>query len=458
MTVITQNTGTPTQRPFGVLRRSVLRGAVTLFASGASVLTAACGGASTPPVPAQSGASGTVEFWYAGLGQTFIDAYNAMAKSLAEKNPKISVNVLLTDGFPDKVVIAAAAGSSPDSFNIQLIDALTFLPKGIYEPLDTHIKARKYDMKALWPGLAEQYQYQGKQLVLWSQATVTMLHYNADLFRDNGLVTPSDLAAQNKWTWDACLDSAQKLTKEGLYGFWSLTTPQSLQPWLWMNGGAGFDSEEKLARVTMASNPSSLAAMQWQADIRNRYRVAPTPRQLTAELTSQQAGFANRKLAMYTEQSNIDAVHQAVQNTGAFKWDLAPLPAGPKGLSSFVGGQSIGVCAGGKNKDASLDWLFWAVSPPGQIEVVKRQIGVPVLKAMLETPEWKTASTKAPHANAVVDMMSRARPIAKTYLWRTLATNAFNENITKMNNGDLSAKEACQLMDDLGTKTLVAGV
>ena len=83
------------------------------------------------------------------------------------------------------------------SFNIQLIEALTFLPKGIYEPLDTHIKARKYDMKALWPGLAEQYQYQGKQLVLWSQATVTMLHYNADLFRDNVLATPSDLAAQN---------------------------------------------------------------------------------------------------------------------------------------------------------------------------------------------------------------------------------------------------------------------
>jgi len=445
-------------RLHGVLRRGLVRGAAALAASGVSVFGAACGVMSAAPQPAKSEAGGTVEFWYAGLGQTFIDAYNAMAKSLAEKNPKIGVNVLLTDGFPDKVVIASAAGSPPDSFNIQLIDALTFLPKGIYEPLDSHIKARKYDLKALWPGLAEQYQYQGKQLVMWSQATVTMLHYNADLFRDNGLATPSDLAAQNKWTWETCLESAQKLTKEGLYGSWSLTTPQSLQPWLWMNGGAGFDSEEKPARVTMASNPNSLAAMQWQADVRNRYRVAPTPRQLTAELTSQQAGFANRKLAMYTEQSNIDAVHQAVQNVGSFKWDLATLPAGPKGSSSFIGGQSIGVCAGAKNKDAALDWLFWAVSPPGQIEVVKRQIGVPVLKAMLDTPEWKSAATKAPHANAVVDMMSRARPIAKTYLWRTLATNAFNENITKMNNGDLSAKEACQLMDDLGTKTLVAGV
>ena len=36
-------------------------------------------------------------------------------------------------------------------------------------------------------------------------------------------------------------------------------------------------------------------------------------------------------------------------------------------------------------------------------------------------------------------------------------TATFNDNITKMNNGDLSAKEACQAMDDAGTKTLAAG-
>jgi hypothetical protein len=44
-----------------------------------------------------------------------------------------------------------------------------------------------------------------------------------------------------------------------------------------------------------------------------------------------------------------------------------------------------------------------------------------------------------------------------TYTWRTLATNALNDNITKMNNGDLTAREACAQMDDLGTKTLAAG-
>ena len=438
-------------------RRVVLAGLSSGAAAGA---LAACSTGGGGAQPVQTTASGTVEFWYGGLGQSFTDSYVAMAKSLHDKNPKITVNVSDTGVSTDKIIVATAGGSPPEAFNIQLIDALTLLPKGVYEPLDAQIKTRKYDMKALWPGLAEQYQYQGKQLVMWAQTTVTAMHYNADLFRAQGLATPTDLVAQKKWTWDACLEAAQKLTKtDERYGMWTLTSPQSLQPWLWMNGGAGFDKEDQPTKVTMASNPNSLAAMQWQADIRNRYRVAPTPRQLTAELMSQQAGFSNGKLAMYTEQSNIDQINTAVQGAGKFKWDMVQLPSGPKGLFTFIGGQSIGACAGAKNKDAGLDWLFWAVSPEGQIEVVKRQIGVPSLKSMMETPEWKSASTKAPHANEVViDLMNHARPIAKTYTWRTLATNAFNDNITKMNNGDISAREACQLMDDLGTKTLIAGV
>lgn len=424
-------------------------------ASGVGAALVACSAGTTPPPPVA--AAGTVEFWYAGLGQSFIDAYKDMAKGLNEKNPKITVNVGPQDGFPDKVIVAAAAGTPPDSFNIQLIDALTFLPRGVYEPLDASIKARKYDLKALWPGLAEQYQYEGKQLVLWSQINTTVTYYNVDLFKQSGLVTPNDLAAQKKWTWDAALSAAQKLRTEDRYGFWTLTTPQSLQPWLWMNGGRGFDSEDKPTKVTM-SEPASLAAMQWQADLRNRYQVAPTPPVLTTELSGQQRAFANGKLAMYTEQSSLAAVDAAVKGAGGFQWDIAPLPTGPKGLFGFIGGQSIGVTTGAKNKDAALEWLFHVVSAEGQKEAVRRQLGVPLIKAQLDSPEWKNAPSTPPHVSVVVEMLGKARAIARTNLWRTLATNAFNQNITRMNSGEISATEACKLMDDAGTKTLQAGV
>ena len=53
--------------------------------------------------------------------------------------------------------------------------------------------------------------------------------------------------------------------------------------------------------------------------------------------------------------------------------------------------------------------------------------------------------------------MKVSRPIAKTSTWRTLATNVFNTMITDMNNGDITAREACAQIDDTGTKTLQAG-
>ena len=433
-------------------RRAVLRAAA---AAGAGALAACAGSGPTESQPAPSAAGGTVEFWYAGLGQTFIEAYQAMAKSMTERNPTITVSVQGQQGFPDKVIVSFAGGSAPDSFNIQLIDALTFLPKGIYEPLDAPIKTHRYDLKALWPGLAEQYQYQGKQLVLWANITTTVTYYNADLFKQNDLPAPNDLAAQRRWTWDTALESARKLSREDRFGFWTLTTPQALQPWLWMNGGKGFDREENPTRVTM-SLPESLAAMEWQHALRNRYRVAPTPNQIM-ELGTPQQQFYNGRLAMFTEQSNVEATERGVRGAANFRWDIAPLPAGPKGLFGFIGGQSIGVTTQAKAKEAALEWLFHVAGPSGQKELIKRQIGLPVIKSLIDSPEWKQAPSAPPHVNVVVDMLVRARPIARTNLWRPLATNAFNPYITKMNNGEVTAKEACAMIDDLGTKTIAAG-
>ena len=38
--------------------------------------------------------------------------------------------------------------------------------------------------------------------------------YNADQVTEAGLTSPSELVAEGKWTWDAALEFAQKLTKK----------------------------------------------------------------------------------------------------------------------------------------------------------------------------------------------------------------------------------------------------
>ena len=81
-----------------------------------------------------------------------------------------------------------------------------------------------------------------------------------------------------------------------------------------------------------------------------------------------------------------------------------------------------------------------------------------VIAGMLVMADY--ARRQADQARQAQAVMERTRTLGAgidSLTWRTLATNALNDNITKMNNGDLTAREACAQMDDLGTKTLTAG-
>ena len=434
-------------------RRHLLKVAVSA-AAGVALASCAAGpiGRSAPPPAALSG---TVQFWYDGVSQTAIDAYNAMANDFKQVAPRVSVQFALMGGI-DKLITSFAGGAPPDGFRMQVIDALTAMPKGLYAPLDTAIKQQQYNVGDLWPGLADQFDWQGKHLALADNINTTVLFYNADLFHQADLPTPNDLTAAKKWTWDAFLSTAQKLTKADTYGVWNLTSPQSLGAWVWMNGGDMFDNADHPTKLTM-SRPETVEAVQFNSDLRTRYRVAPTPDQLNALVKSSSDAvqlFYQGKLGMYVQLYIGQALVNGVK--GAFQWDVAPLPSGKAGLFDWPSSQAIGASAPSKQLDATIDWLFFVAGPTGQKEYQSRQLGLPVLRSMTSTPAWKQAPGVPPHVDAVVQLMQAFKPLARTALWRPLATDAFNPNINKLMNGQLSAQEACAAMDEAGAKAFAS--
>jgi ABC-type glycerol-3-phosphate transport system substrate-binding protein len=162
----------------------------------------------------------------------------------------------------------------------------------------------------------------------------TVLFYNGDLFHQAGLPIPNDFATAKQWTWNAFLSTAQKLTKGDTYGVWNLTSPQSLGAWAWMNGGDMFDNADHPTKLTM-SRPETVEAVQFNSDLRTRYRVAPTPDQLNALVKSSSDAvqlFYQGKLGMYIQLY----IGQALVNglKGAFQWDVAPLPTGKPACST----------------------------------------------------------------------------------------------------------------------------
>jgi multiple sugar transport system substrate-binding protein len=153
------------------------------------------------------------------------------------------------------------------------------------------------------------------------------LWYNADLLAQAGVSTPKQLELDGKWTWDALLDLARKLTKvEGgevaQYGFGeNLGSPgRHVHPlWAW-----GADWYDKGFTKPAADSPPFLAATEFAVDLVARHRVATT--------ASVGSAFNTRKVAMMINGStNTRAINEQVMQKDPFKVEMALLPKGPGG-------------------------------------------------------------------------------------------------------------------------------
>jgi putative chitobiose transport system substrate-binding protein len=88
--------------------------------------------ADTPEASSESAEPVTVEFWTISLQPTFTDFFNGLIAAYEEANPNVTVNWtdLPYDAIQEKLVAAAAGGTSPDVVNLNTQMALTLAGKG----------------------------------------------------------------------------------------------------------------------------------------------------------------------------------------------------------------------------------------------------------------------------------------------------------------------------------------
>lgn len=86
----------------------------------------------TKAASADSGKKVTVEFWTISLQPTFTDFFNGLIKQYETENPNVTIKWkdLPYDSIQEKLVTAAAGGTSPDVVNLNTQFALTLAGKG----------------------------------------------------------------------------------------------------------------------------------------------------------------------------------------------------------------------------------------------------------------------------------------------------------------------------------------
>lgn len=334
------------------------------LALGLLVALAACASApQAAPASAPTAAGGAAKqaepvnlrFTIWSSNQAHLDLLNGIAEEYKKTHPNVSVKYEVTPitDYNSKITVQLAGGSPPDAGWIVERAAPTFVNAGVLADLAPTVKAKSdYNFGDI----------SQNALKLWTKGDAVygipfstspfMIYYNADMFKAAGVESPHDMLAKGQWTWENLATAAKAIaakSPQGTYGYapedggmYTTLVWQNILPIIRAYGGEAWNAE---GTKCLLDSPEAVAAVKRYHDMVFKDKSAPPP--------GQQSDFYAGTAAMTIGQlSRVAKLKDA-----KFKWDVIPLPAGPKEQPYIIGQAAIGVFNASKNQAAAKDFV-----------------------------------------------------------------------------------------------------
>ncbi len=329
-----------------------------------------------------------------------------------------------------------AANVAPDVLWDSIWRQGPFVKAGALVPLDD-LAAKDQNLPKYKSVALDMGKYGGKLYGLPTAASTWVLYFNSDLFTAAGLPTPIEMQAAKKWTWESCLDAAQKMTKTAggrttQYGY--MTDPQyyTWATYAYNNGGEVLNKEKTKFLV---NTPETTNALQWLADMIVKLKASPTV------TDQQQEGyvprFASGKLGMMTTWAGtgID-IQKAAPNK--FKWDVIAAPE-TKRTGGYWHANLININS--KTKDKDNAWGVCKLLSSLDIEKKRLEAGISNTP-LIDDPELiKVYGKSMPMANAkvVIDLLDASIPLPYNDNWEEQRFKVLEPFMQKVYAGDTTA-------------------
>lgn len=264
---------------------------------------------------------------------------------------EVDFDVLPFEDYNDSLTVQLAGGNAPDLGWIFERNAPEFVEAGALHDVGGQLRASEdygFDdieesAMALWSDGDAVYGYP------FSTSPFAMF-YNAEMFDEAGLETPSELLEQGAWTWEAAADAAATVVDEGVARHGMIVRDFDFDIWdnlatVWRGWGASAWSEDG-TECEMA-DPEMVDAMTYLHDLIFERGGHPGP--------GQSADFFAQDAAM-----TITQISRANLIEDAFDWGIVPLPEGPAGAAQVVGQAGVGVFSASQARAEAVDFLeFW---------------------------------------------------------------------------------------------------
>lgn len=188
--------------------------------------------------------------------------------------------------YYQKLTTSMAGGQPPDLFIIEYAWLAQFLQSDVLLDIKPYIERDSYDLSDFPKIAMDSYQWKGGMYGLPDNITGWCLYYNKDLFDQAGVAYPTNQWDDPKWTTDDFLATCDKLTKRDASGnvtHWAFNMTQHwlvVGIWMALWGGGYVDNPMSPTKCTLDSQ-EAIDALQFYADLRNKYEYAPRPDAMT---------------------------------------------------------------------------------------------------------------------------------------------------------------------------------
>jgi ABC-type glycerol-3-phosphate transport system substrate-binding protein len=423
-------------------RRLTRRGAVRAFAAGAApALAVACavpgrsgGEAGRPEAPGVP--RGTISFgtWAGGADK---ELFETMLQKFMQANPTITVEYVPADGgtdvFLEKLTTLIAGGAPPDTINTYYPWVAQFVANNILLDQSAPIARDKYDLRDFFSGPLEAFKHGGKVYALPHYAGPSVVYANKTLLDREGIAVPAG------WDWDEFADISRRVTKReatpAQFAIASVNLSLNFyNAMLWEFGGDAWNPDLTESLVTQ---PGSLEALQYTADLYLKHRVVPT----AAESQGQGDLWDAGRLAFVLNTCRCNVPNYMKITT--FELTMAPLPRGKLGRITRDGPNAIGILQGSKNLDAAWHFTKWFVSADGQREFLLTRRSVPTRASIANSSAWRDALLPWESVDIYAEAMRLVRPMVYPLHWNDI-NKVFRDAATAVVRGEKSPKQAME--------------
>jgi ABC-type glycerol-3-phosphate transport system substrate-binding protein len=244
------------------------------------------------------------------------------------------------------------AGTPPDVVAIFGAVMRTVMEQKMVLPLDTYIKAGKFDTKDFLAGVLKGMSWNGEQYAIPQYLNTNVVMYNRELFKRADVPAPTEA-----WTLDQVVEYARRLTRGSLpvrevwgVALLSWTATSRFLPLIWARCGDINDPNDP--GVFTFSKRENVPAFQWLHDLRWKHRLAAGGNADLGGVAPRDAMYSVGNLAMSFDSTAAIGVWKDRAQTD---WAIAPLPKGLCGRGEWSAMDGYVIPAGTKTPDAS--WL-----------------------------------------------------------------------------------------------------